>query len=519
MTKVTDPVVEYIKTHRDDLIVLEHADRIDLFCPWAAEHTSQSDASSTSYFKAGTGSFEQGAFHCLHAHCSGRLLGDFLAIIGYSADGFEDCSDGTEAVLTSFVGETVHSPASAPSPVSGPRFLRNPSTGAIKVLVKNVVEALRHPDWCGLVVRYDTFRNVVIVGPPESCRSIRDTDSTALNIRLAERGFGPGAVSNDMIERALSFAAHEREFDSAIDWLRGLPPWDGVSRVPHFCSRYLGSEDTPYHQAVSRYWWTSHAGRVLVPSGVQADAAIILVSQQGTGKTTVVKHLVPKPEYYTTISLSGDHYNRIREMRGRLVVELAELHGLKSRDAESIKAIISAMGDTLVDKYEKHAQDLARRCVFVGSSNNDDFLSDPTGNRRFLPVYVGPKQAIDLLLRDRDQLWAEGAWRFDQFHEVDWRDAQRLVLAEHCKFEEVDAWEESIFDWLDDSSNWTVTLTSGFDPHYVTCSRVLREAIHMDTQRQSARDMHRIGRIFVRYGLMKRVHRVAGHQTKVWVRK
>jgi predicted P-loop ATPase len=299
--------------------------------------------------------------------------------------------------------------------------------------------------------------------------------------------------------------------------------WDGVPRIETFCSTYLGAEDTPYHRALSRYWWTAHAGRVLCPAGVQADAAIILVSQQGTGKTQLTKAIAPRPDFHGAINLSGDHYNRIREMRGRVVIELAELQGLKSRDAESIKAIISAMGDTFVDKWEKHAQDVVRRCVFIGSSNNDDFLSDPTGNRRFLPLYVGDHQDIEGVLRDRDQLWAEGAVLFELLEEVDWREVQRLVLAEHCKFEEVDVWEDRVWEWLDDPKNWQVMLSirgeRASGPPYVTCTMALLEALHMDLQKQSARDMHRVVRIFVRYGLKKMNHRVSGRQTKIWVRK
>lgn len=510
-----DDVCRYLR--EKGLVIGDHSDRLDVACPWVAEHTTGGDQSASSYFPAGTGGFATGAYKCLHAHCMGRDVEDFLDAIGWTLDGFSDISTGVDgATVEDFVGSPGASEGGAKtSPLSEPRFLRNPSTNAIKVLVKNVVEALRHPEWCKLMVRYDTFRSVVMIGPPESCRPIRDRDSTGLNILLAERGFGPGAVSNDMIERAIDFVAHEREFDAAIEWLRSLT-WDGVPRVESFCHHYLMAEDTPYHRAVSRYWWTSHAGRVLVPAGVQADASIILVSQQGTGKTQLIKAISPKPEYQGTINLSGDHYNRIREMRGRVVIELAELQGLKSRDAESIKAIISAMGDTFVDKWEKHAQDVVRRCVFIGSSNNDDFLSDPTGNRRFLPVYVGNPQDVEGLTRDRDQLWAEGAVRFDALGGVDWREAQALVLAEHCKFEEIDAWEERVFEWLDQPGNWIVRASA---TPFVTAHHVLREAIHMDTQRQGMRDMHRIGRILVRYGLVKVNNKVEGHQTKIWVRK
>jgi predicted P-loop ATPase len=424
------------------------------------------------------------------------------------AQGMEKLEDVPGTLDSLILG--VAAPAVTPSPVSGPRFIRA-DTGAIKVLVKNIVEALRYPEWCGVTVRYDTFRNEVLWGD----RPVHDIDTTRLNITLTELGIGPGAIRTEMLESAMALVAHEREFDSAIEWLTPLV-WDHTPRCATFCPRYLGTEDTPYHRAVSLYWWTAHAGRVLRPAGVQADSAIILVSTQGTGKTSVTKAMVPLPEHYVEIQLHGDDKDRIRKMRGKLIGELAELSGLKSRDAESIKALISATGDSLVDKYEKHAQDLSRRLVFVGSSNNDDFLSDPTGNRRFYPVYVGDHQDLQAIRRDRDQLWAEAAHLFLAKGEVMWEDAARLVLAEHHKFEDVDSWEEDIIPWLNCPENWLLTDQA---TQYVRTGKILTEALSIEKGRRSKRDEYRIGRIMARYGCCTKIRVVNSKATKVWVKQ
>lgn len=513
-----DPVAAYLLAI-PELVTAQHADRLDVLCPWSREHTSKTDVSSTSYFPGGTGGYETGSFRCLHSHCEDRATSDFLMAIGYMAEGFEDISvatNGTNESLQAFldgvpaIGEVEH-------PVNGvPKFIRTDQH--IRVLIYNVVEALRHPEWAKMFVRLDTFTGKIMIGPPGSCRMIHESDSTRLNIHLTENTFGPGAVSDEMITRAIKFVAHERAYDAAVEWLTGLPEWDGVSRIEHFCAHYLGSEDTPYHRAVGRYWWTSHAARVLSPRGIQADAAIILVSPQGTGKTTTVKSIVPNEAYCAAIHLNAKREDIIRDMRGRMIMEMAELQGLKSRDAESIKALISAVSDTFTNKYEKYAEDVPRRCLFVGSSNNDDFLSDHTGNRRFLPVYVGDRQALEKIVADRDQLWAEGKFLFEALGEVDWRDAQRLVRAEHCKFEEIDAWEEKVFQWLDHDGNWEVDDINAVRTPYVTSSKALWMALGMDYAKQSARDMHRMVRVFTRYGLKKTNHRLLGHQTRIWIR-
>ena len=68
---------------------------LNIVCPFAAEHTSDTDESATTYFPAFTGGFERGHFHCLHAHCAGRSDAEFLAAlnINIAESDFEIISD------------------------------------------------------------------------------------------------------------------------------------------------------------------------------------------------------------------------------------------------------------------------------------------------------------------------------------------------------------------------------------------------------------------------------------------
>ena len=527
-----DTVSQYLAEH--GWVVGRAAGRVDLRCPFASAHTAGGDPTATSYFLEGTGGFSQGHFTCLHAHCRARGDRDFLEAIGYQAwfttwgmEALPDEVGSGPGIVEALVGPVGGS--TTVSPIVGPRFVLHATTRLPKVLEVNISEALLHPTLYTLpVVRYDRFLDLTTVDTPTGPRPLTDIDISTINYCLSRHQFGPGAIPHSMINSAVAHVASLRAYDSAIDWLASLHH-DGVPRIAAFCSRYLGSEDTPYHRALSRYWWTAHAGRVMTP-GVQADAAIILVSKQGTGKTSTAKRLVPSESQYVAINLGKSEADNIRRMRGKLVCELAELSGLKSRDLETIKSIISATHDSHVEKYEKRSKDLSRRIVFVGSSNNDDFLSDPTGNRRFLPLYVGERQDLEAIARDRDQLWAEGRDLFLLLGDVDWREVQQLVLDEHPKFDEDDPWDDTVFQWLDDAHNWLKTTScyapSGAPLHgetretqYVTIARVLHEALHIDTARQVARDMHRVKRLLVRYGLEKVVIRVAGRQQKAWKNK
>jgi hypothetical protein len=443
--------------------------------------------------------------------------------IGYTdffmSQGMEKLEDveGTIDALVRTVGEV----AATGSPVEGPRFVPPPSEKGIKPNSLNVIEALMHPEWCGMVVRYDTFEQGVIVGLPGQARPLSDTDYTQLDITLTRKKFGPAPMSERLISRSINYVASLRKFDSAKDWVESLPLRTGVEHIERFFQDYMGVDITPentdYHRALGRYMWTTLAGRASTIEEIQANAAVILIGDGGTGKTESVRAVCPNRRWLGSLNLNWEHYQRARELKGKLVIEIPELQGLKTRDAEAIKHIISTGEESLIDKFKINREDLVRRGLFIGTSNDDEFLAaEHTGNRRFLPALVGPQQDLKAIVRDRDLLWGEGLALFRTLGHVDWQDVQRLA---HVTQEEViasDPWDDAVFNSLDDASTWSGDPMRG--PH-VSVSSVLTHALHMDAQKQEPRYGNRIGRILVRYGLAKINRKIDGRQRKVWVRK
>jgi predicted P-loop ATPase len=241
--------------------------------------------------------------------------------------------------------------------------------------------------------------------------------------------------------------------------------------------------------------------------------AIVLISTQGTGKTSTIKSMVPTPDEYVELSLSERDSDLCRAMRGKLIGELAELRGIASREMEAVKAWVSCRHDSWTPKYKEFAHTLPRRIILVGTSNQEEFLADETGNRRWLPIHVGLKQDLDRLIADRDQLWAEAHTLFDE-HGILWRDAERLARAEHYKFEVHDPWCDTISEWLNQPADLNFApLAKG----YLTVAEVLRDCFMMDPSRRSPREMQRIGKVLVALGYHKRNKRVGGKQVKVWV--
>lgn len=186
------------------------------------------------------------------------------------------------------------------------------------------------PDFCGLQIRFDQFRDEIMFTPEgtNGWQSFGDPDYLRLRIAMEQRVFKP--IGRELIRDVVMLVADENPFDSAITWLNGLS-LDGVPRVGSFYHTHFGTEDNPYTRAVSLYMWTALAGRVLSP-GCKADMVQILVGAQGVKKSSGVAALSPDPAFFTEISFAEKDDDLARKMRGRLAAEIGELRGLNTRE-------------------------------------------------------------------------------------------------------------------------------------------------------------------------------------------
>ena len=412
-------------------------------------------------------------------------------------------------------------------PLDYPAFERDKKNGKIKTLLHNVVMALERPDLCGVVLGRDEFKDELVWRPwtrhqpwlpsPDAfqhpkTKPFSDSDYVHLNLGLRALGFGPGDVSPQTFRLALHHVAQQRAFDSAINWITTLPPWDGVPRLETFCSQYLGAEDTPYSRSVARYWWTAHVARIVVP-GVQADMAVVLIGPQGTSKTSTLRTMVPHEDHYVELDLQARDEDLCRKMRGKLIGEMAELRGINSKDIESIKAWISRRREEWVPKYLEFSRTFPRRLVLVGTSNQEEFLADETGNRRWLPMLVGPHQDIRRIERDRLQLWAEA---YDTYlgEGILWAEAERLARDQHGEFMVYDENEYLIHEWLHAVDSFTGDRP--IDREYLLMHDITKGALGVSGEKFNMHLQFRVGRILRKMGFVKFNKRVNGGMCKVW---
>ena len=133
-------------------------------------------------------------------------------------------------------------------------------------------------------------------------------------------------------------------------------------------------------------------------------------------------------------------------LEGVWLFELSELAGMRHTDVTKIKAFASRAVDRGRPAYGRFSEARPRRCIFIGTTNDDQYLKDETGNRRFWPVRTGDID-LDGLTTARDQLWAEAATREQGDESVVLpQELWPFAEAEQQKRVEADGWEPILAD-------------------------------------------------------------------------
>ena len=111
-------------------------------------------------------------------------------------------------------------------------LLETDKSGKFKATLDNLMIALSDPDFCGMQITYDEFRDqIIFCNGNDDWRLFNDEQYTFLRINLEKNGFRQ--IGREMIRDAVAAFALAKVLDSAKDWLDSLS-WDGKSRVKKF---------------------------------------------------------------------------------------------------------------------------------------------------------------------------------------------------------------------------------------------------------------------------------------------
>ena len=160
------------------------------------------------------------------------------------------------------------------------------------------------------------------------------------------------------------------------------------------------------------------------------------------------------------------------------------MHAMNRAEATLLKSFITRTTERYRPNYGRKEVIEPRQCVFIGTTNQEAYLRDPTGGRRFWPVKTGSNGKLDLDGAAPTTAINSSPRRCTATEQGDpwWPDKsfeREIIAPEQAERYEADAWEESIGQWLKMQTK-------------VTISQVAREALNFESSRIGTADQRRI---------------------------
>lgn len=286
------------------------------------------------------------------------------------------------------------------------------SKGAVKQSVDNCIEAISNDQELDGRFCYDAMSYTKVARLPlpwrdgEGYSPVRDSDYAELTAYLERKYELYG--KNKAIDAVLA-VCERNSVNPLVEFLDSLR-WDGRDRISSMLPLCLGAEQSEYNVAVAHLMMQGAVRRAYEP-GCKFDYMVVLIGRQGQGKSYFLSKLAVRPEWYLDNLNSFDGDASIEKLRGAWIVEVAELTAMKrQKDVESIKAFVTTRVDTIRPKYARETEQRPRTCIMVGTTNDATFLTDKTGNRRYLCVDTLAQQPKLDMFGDQADAFFEQCW-------------------------------------------------------------------------------------------------------------
>lgn len=224
----------------------------------------------------------------------------------------------------------------------------------------------------------------------------------------------------------------EKSYHPIKDYLNVLV-WDNIPRLETLFIDFLGAKDNPYTRKVAIITLLGAVARVYNP-GCKFDTCTTLVGRQGVGKSKFIRKLAINPDWFTDSVSTFEGKEFVESIQGKWLVELGEGTAFQKSIKERTKQVITQQEEFYRKPYARNPEVRKRQCVFLGTTNNYDFLKDETGDRRFYPIDVDIRKATKSIEKDLtteyiNQLWAETLYRYNQKEQIYITDENILSIA------------------------------------------------------------------------------------------
>lgn len=383
----------------------------------------------------------------------------------------------------------------------------------IEGTLHNLVTIIEHDDRLQNLFWLNDSSNQVVMArkapwPGSNRDEFVDTDSCELAAWLQNPDRYGMKCGDDTVLKAVIAVARRHRRHPIREYLTALQ-WDGTPRIETMLIDMFGAGDNKYSRQASLCFMVGAVARVLwvdpknLALGAKVDFMLVLEGPQGKQKSTSLSELFGTYWFVETAeSPTGKDFYQL--LQGCWGVEIGEMDSFGKADVTAVKVAITRRTDKFRAPYERMPNSYRRECVFVGTTNDREYLKDATGGRRFLPVRADGDVDVPRIIAERDQLWAEAVRMFlDGF--------QYWVLPDDAPAEQAaryiaDSWEARVERWLagkfgpEDKHAPPRLLTHAGKVFWTTTDELLEYAIGMDPAKHTKADQMRISSIMKRLG-------------------
>ena len=328
-------------------------------------------------------------------------------------------------------------------PLAKVEFLKT-DKGSIIVNEENVYRTIQNDPNLAGHFRDNLFASVAESNfEREKWEPLQRGDVTSVQMYLMRTYAHFEHVPHGAVEDAIMYYVKKNQVSPPVEWMKSLT-WDKKPRLDTWLSEVYGVAESEYHRTVGANWMKGLVKRIAEP-GCKFDYVIVLEGEQGMKKSTSLSVL--GGEWYVETVFAPDNKDFFMIFSGKAIVEFSEGETLSRTEAKRLKAVITMQHDKFRPPYERVAKEFARQCVFAMTTNQDQYLKDETGNRRWLPVAVKKVANVEWLKENREQLFAEAYYRAIILRETTYEFPEEETKAEQAMRQTTDPREEQVYNW------------------------------------------------------------------------
>ena len=294
--------------------------------------------------------------------------------------------------------------------------------GKIKATTQNVIEALQNREYCGFeFILEERSQNIEVIDYVEYSkdadgneemyfnedgkqpRPLTELDYLEIKSRIEYHpknnptGFEEISI-NKILRGAVEFVARKKSYDKIQNFIDNLPKLNGealqkaIYKLENLFIYYANADverfPSEYYKAVARCFMTEIIARCLTKTGCKADYVPILQGKQGAKKSQFCLSLINDPSLIADVDFDNKTDDIIRKISGKVIGVIDEMNGFGKKQASFVKKFITFTHDTYIPKYKEFEKVVTRSVVFIGTTNEEQFLNDATGERRYYPIPI-----------------------------------------------------------------------------------------------------------------------------------